>query len=116
MTSLAKCAGLPLAVLASVVLLAGCDASSKSLSAQPESSKSTATQSDSGGVNTSSEIYQKECKAMQPIFSDSKMPASLKDPETVISHFKSSPAWPLLTKQQQTDAVAGIRKAATGSC
>jgi ABC-type glycerol-3-phosphate transport system substrate-binding protein len=106
MTSLAQRAALPLAVLASVVLLAGCGGSSKSAAAQ----------SDSGGVDTSSAIYQKECKAMQPIFSDANVPASARDPEKIISQFQSGPGWGVLTKQQQTDAVAGIRKAATGSC
>ena len=106
MTSLVKRAGLPLAVLASAVLLAGCGGSSKS----------SAAQSDSGGADTSSAIYQKECKAMQPIFSNSSVPAAAKDPEKIISQFESGPGWSALTKQQQTDAVAGIRKAATGSC
>lgn len=109
MTSLAKRAGLPLAVLASVVLVAGCNDSSKSASA-------SASASDSGSADSSSAIYQKECHALQPIFSDPKTPAAAKDPEKLISQFKSGPAWKALTTQQQNDAVAGIRKAATGSC
>jgi hypothetical protein len=106
MTSLAEYAGLPLAVLASVVLLSGCN----------DSSKSSASQANTGDAKPASDIYQKECQAMQPIFSDPKTPASAKDPEKLITAFKSGPEWSLLSKQQQDDAVAGIRKAATGSC
>ncbi len=106
MTSLAKHAGLALAVLASFVVLAGCN----------DSSKSAAAQSNTGGADTSSAIYQKECQAMQTIFSDPKTPAAAKDPEKIIAQFKAGPGWGVLSKQQQDDAVAGIRKAATGSC
>jgi hypothetical protein len=112
MTSLVQRIGMPLAVLACAAVLAGCSSSSKST---PDSSGS-GTSADSAGANTHSAIYLSECQAMVKIFTDSSLPATARDPEKVISGFKSGPGWPVLSSQQQTDAVAGIRKAATGSC
>ncbi|MBU3063708.1 hypothetical protein KO481_19500 [Nocardia sp. NEAU-G5] len=106
MTSLVKRIGLPLAVLACTAVLAGCNGSSKS----------DASSSSSDGANTHSAVYTSECKAMVKIFSDKSLPASARDPETVVNGFKNGPEWKVLTSQQQTDAVAGIRKAGTGSC
>lgn len=116
MTSLVTRAGLPLAVLACAAILAGCNSSSKSTAASDTSSKPTAASDSSDGANTHSAIYQKECQAMVKIFTDKNMPAAARDPETIISNFKNGPAWKTLTTQQQNDAVAGIRKAGTGSC
>ncbi|RMI29334.1 hypothetical protein [Nocardia stercoris] len=105
MTSLVKRVGIPLTIAASVVLLAGCN-----------DSKSSSGPSNSGGGDPKSAIYQKECQAMLPIFSDPNTPAASKDPEKVIAGLKAGPGWGAMTKQQQDDAVAGIRKAGTGSC
>ncbi|MFI6368800.1 hypothetical protein ACIBG0_39475 [Nocardia sp. NPDC050630] len=112
MTSLVKRIGLPLAVVACTVVLAGCNDSSKPAAAANTSGTSNA----SGGADTHSAIYLSECQAMVKIFTDSSLPASAKDPEKVISNFKNGPGWSTLSSQQQVDAVAGIRKAATGSC
>jgi len=106
MTSLVKRTGLPLAVLACAAVLAGCNSSSKSAAAS----------SSSDDANTHSAVYMSECQAMVKVFTDKSMPASARDPETVISSFKNGPEWKVLTSQQQNDAVAGIRKAGTGSC
>ncbi|MEU6587285.1 hypothetical protein [Nocardia sp. NPDC046763] len=101
-----KHVGMPLTILASAALLAGCG----------HSSTSSAPQSNTGGGNPSSSMYQKECQAMLPIFSDPKTPSASKDPEKVINGMKNGAAWNLMTTEDQNDAVAGIRKAATGSC
>jgi|GEM_PF-6458327 len=115
MTSLVKRIGLPLAVLACTAVLAGCNGSSKPAAASSGSGTSTGS-SDSGGANTHSAIYLSECHAMVKIFTDSSMPASAKDPDMIISGFKNGPGYSALSSQQQADAVAGIRKASTGSC
>lgn len=109
MSSLATRIGLPLAVLACTVALAGCSSTSKPSSAGSGSG-------DSSGADTSSTIYRSECAAMVKYFTDTNLPASAKNPDKLIADFKAGPQWSLMSSQQQTDAVAGIRKAATGSC
>lgn len=120
MTSPAKRIGLPLAVLACTVALAGCNGSSKPAAASSSSgttaSSSLAASVDSGGADTHSAIYLSECHALSKILGDQSLPAAARDPEKVIANFKNGAQWSLLSSQQQTDAVAGIRKAATGSC
>lgn len=133
MTSLAKRIGLPLAVVASVTLLAGCDetksgtplAASTSASASADETSGTSTSRSAtpsstpgGSTGAHSAMFLNMCKRMLPIFKQAGASGVVEPKDMAEKVIKDMPevTWTGMSPAQRADAEAGIRAAAEGSC